>query len=160
MGFADFAAHYNAGVRIHEIRRRNLLALVGGGKISEFARNLGLNEKYVRLIKGGHSNCGNRFARDIEKALARVRGGAWDGWMDRDHGQDLEEDGIMLARRWAKMPEEKRLYIITQFLLAESMNFGVNPQINTHSKSYARLMEEFRQITGTMSGHPIKKGRA
>jgi hypothetical protein len=146
---------------VKDIRRRNLMALVkqeADGNIAEFARRFTLNDKYIRLIKGKHSECGHQFARDIEAALARVKGGEWDGWMDRDHGTDLDSDALLVARRWKALSVERREFLLSQFMLAEKLNFGRNPQTNEHAGNYAQMIEEFRKAPQLIYETPKPEG--
>jgi hypothetical protein len=135
--FAPVARSYTARMTVKDIRRRNLLALVqseADGKIAAFGRRFGLSEKYIRLIKGRHSDCGHQFARDVEAALGRVKGGTWDGWMDRDHTHD------------AKEPAPPAIEPGVQSKIVELMPLLAPHQLEQIADQMARLRDENAQV--------------
>lgn len=55
----------------HELRRRNLAALIGTerGAIADFAEKVGYSDGYISQLLSGHRNIGEKVARKIEKAI-------------------------------------------------------------------------------------------
>src|SRR4051812_39224766 len=92
---------------VREIRRRNLLLLIGGDRVSDFARQHGVSEKYIRLVQHEHAGMGNNFARKLERATGRPS-----GWMDTDHSLSsqsrLDPDAAAVASRWCRLPAGRR----------------------------------------------------
>lgn len=82
---------------VSEIRRVNLLALIGEQRLSVFCRDHRLNEKYVRQVKSQYRKCGHALAREIEIATGHPH-----GWMDVQHtvsgDSDFEERMIWAYR--------------------------------------------------------------
>ena len=72
---------------INEIRRANLLFLLGEQNASDFAKHYGLDVSYLSQIKTRNRKMGDSFARRVEVALKLAV-----GWMDTAH-PDVAEHG-------------------------------------------------------------------
>lgn len=68
-----------------ELRRTRILEQVANFKsVSAFARHYNLDAGYIRQIKTGQRNVGEKVARDLEEAIGLPL-----GWLDIPHGEEL-----------------------------------------------------------------------
>jgi hypothetical protein len=98
---------FNIAMTIDEIRRANLLALIGERNISSFAREFDQNESYLSQIKNSHRNMGRAMARKLE-AKARLP----DGWMDAAHSVPEAVAGEFMP---AVVAEPRKLALLNLF---------------------------------------------
>lgn len=74
-------------MEIKHIRRRNLVALIGGKTQREFAEETGMSDRHVSQLVNGFRQMGDVIARRIEEKLRLPR-----GWMDASHaGQEARQ---------------------------------------------------------------------
>lgn len=126
-----------AQVTVREVRRDNLMRLIGASRVSDFARTAHVSEKYVRLVQHEHAGMGSCFARKLERAMGQPR-----GWMDADHSAPrLDVDAAALVSRWLRLSDGRRAFVAGQLLLAEQFNFG-NDKIDR--KDYQTVMRRLR----------------
>lgn len=83
----------------YELRRTRILEQVANFKsISAFARQYNLDAGYLRQIKTGQRNVGEKVARDLEEAIGLPL-----GWLDIPHGEELF---VMLRAALQGVPAE------------------------------------------------------
>lgn len=52
---------------MNDIRKANLIQLIGDSTVAEFARTHDVSQQYLTLVLNDHRNIGEKFARKIEK---------------------------------------------------------------------------------------------
>lgn len=96
-------------VDIKQIRRKNMLALIGNGKRAEFARKVGTDPAYISQILSTKTKAdiGDSLARMIEAAF-----GLPHGWMDREHGPTEQRFPEELVAAWEYLlPAERAEFV-------------------------------------------------
>jgi len=79
------------GVDIKQIRRDNMLALIGKGTKAAFARKVGTDPAYISQILS------TKTKADIGNELARAIEGAYElpyGWMDHEHQKEAYQGAV------------------------------------------------------------------
>ena len=92
------------GEDVYQVRRQNLVLLVGTGSWAEFARRVDTDPNHLYTVKNGHRNLGMELARRIEKVVGKPR-----GWMDHQHIDEVTEQ---ITAEINALPADKKRVVL------------------------------------------------
>lgn len=123
---------FNGLVDIKQIRRRNLLSLIGEGTRAAFASRVGTDPAYISQIlsQKTKADVGDKLARAIEDAYRLPF-----GWMDHDHSQaETVSPHNEMAEAWAYLLPQERAALEAEIKQRAAHNRAVGEMIAGQAK--------------------------
>jgi hypothetical protein len=123
-------------ITIQDIRKANLeIKISEFGSIAKFCDVVDKPPTHVSNIRTGKKNLGEKFARDLEKALHLPR-----GWFDQGHDSNISAldeaiNSIRLTFREHELSTEEKEVMALYRILSERDKYVILNTIKLHAKN-------------------------